>query len=428
MYNTGTMKKNTTARQKIYDFFLPKNREGNTEFKEVIPFFLLVTLAMLFMYLVYVRQFDTPLLIAVFTILMLVHLVTYWMVFRFINRRSHLRWYFFLQGLLAFGIAMLVPNFADYGLVIGLFSSLIGNAVGAFRRNRDIVFVLIGYIGLALLAIGLKTGLSLIAQWWYVALPSILFSGFIAYMFRRQLEVRELTQNLLDELREAHAQLEAYAAQVEELTLTTERQRMARELHDTLAQGLTGLILQLEAVSTHIQKENNDRAQQILQEAMAQSRATLAESRQVIDNLRSGRVEETSFADVVRQEAARFEEVAGIPCEVRYQLTHPLPTQAKDHLTRIISEGLNNITKHANASQAWVNLNESQHHLTLEIEDDGQGFHYREELSKDGHYGLLGIEERVHMLGGELSVDSHPDEGTVLLIQIPLHTPGGEHA
>lgn len=424
MYNTTVMKTKPAFLKRVVDFFLPKNPEGKEEFKEVVPFFLLISAAMIFMYAVYVRQVGTTLMQAIFTILMLVHMVIYWMVFRFVYRPNHIRWYFLFQGLLAFGISLMSP---DFGLVVGLFSSLIGNAVGALRKNKDIVFVIAGFILLEVLAIGIITGLSVLKEWVPVALPSILFSGFIAYMFRRQLEVRERTQNLLDELREAHAQLEAYAARVEELTLTTERQRMARELHDTLAQGLTGLILQLEAVSTHIEKENNARAQQILQEAMAQSRTTLAESRQVIDNLRSGKVEETSFANAFQQEVSRFEEVSGIPCETKLSLTHPLPVEIRDQLTRIISEGLNNVAKHANASQARVNLNESQHHLILEVEDDGKGFHYAEERGKAGHYGLLGIAERVAMLGGELSVDSRPGEGTCLLIQIPLHTLGDIH-
>jgi NarL family two-component system sensor histidine kinase YdfH len=425
MYNKDAMQKQSGLFNKISTFFFPPDFEGSEEFKDVIPFFILITAAMGWMYVVYIRQIESGWLGVLFTLLMLVHLTGYWLVFRFVHYPRQLRWYFFVQGMLAFVLTLMA---ADYGLVIGLYSALIGNAAGALRKLRDIVFVVLGSLVLGVISISIRAGFSIIAQWSFIAIPSIILSGFIAFMFRRQLESRERTQKLLDELQEAHTQLAAYAEQVEELTLTTERQRMARELHDTLAQGLTGLVLQLEAVSTHINQHNNDRAQQILQDAMNQSRTTLAEARMVIDDLRTGGVGEISLERAVRQEASRFEDVAGIPCRVKIALSRKLAPVVQDHLLKVISEGLNNIARHAGANQAWLNLTENQSHLILEIEDDGRGFMYEAERGKEGHYGLLGIEERVGLLNGELSIDSQPEGGTCLLVQVPLDTQVEPHA
>jgi NarL family two-component system sensor histidine kinase YdfH len=409
---------------KVKDLFFPPGRTDIKAVQEVIPFFALVTIALVWMYVIYVRQIEITLTAVIFSLLMLLHLILYWAVFRFIQDTRSLRLYFIFQGLLAFVIVLFVE---DFGLAIGLYASLIGNAVGSIRHSRDLLVFIPAFLLLAALAISLQSGMAQIIQWSYVAIPSILLSGFIAFMFRRQLEMRENAERLLADLQKAHVQLEAYAEQVEALTLTEERQRIARELHDTLAQELTGVVLQLEAVSTHIEKDNPQRAQEILQGAMQQSRFTLAEARKVIDNLRSAQSGAESLAEAIRQEAIRFEALAQIRCETSVHIKRTLPGETSDHLLKIASEGLNNIAKHANASQAWVRLSQTASTLRLEIEDDGRGFVPADENSSQGHYGLIGIKERVALLAGRMSIDSHPGEGTCLTIEIPLSSKGADN-
>ena len=83
-----------------------------------------------------------------------------------------------------------------------------------------------------------------------------------------------------------------------------------------------------------------------------------------------------------------------------------------------------NIAKHSQAQQAWLRLTENSSHLVLEIEDDGRGFSPETGLEGEGHYGLLGIQERVALLGGEFSLDSQPNQGTCLLVQVPVNMHG----
>jgi len=415
------MRSERSLLNKIKSLVFPSDQQAREGDKEVIPFFILITAAIIWMYSVYIRQIEQVYLGVIFTLLMLVHLILYWSIFRFIHSTQQTRLYFAFQGMLAF-ILILIGG--DFGLSIGLYSSLIGNAVGALRKNKDVVFVIFAYIVMAAISITLVAGYEVILQWSFIAIPSILFSAFIAFMFRRQLEVRDKTQTLLDELQIAHAQLAAYTEQVEELTLAAERQRMARELHDTLAQGLAGLVLQLEAISTHIEKQNNQRAQEILHSAMSQSRTTLAEARKVIDDLRSGEQSPESFSKDVQREAQQLQAISGIPCEVVVKITHQLTPEARSHLLKIISEGMYNIAKHSQAQQAWLRLTENSSHLVLEIEDDGRGFLPGTGLAGEGHYGLLGIQERVALLGGEFSLDSQPNQGTCLLVQVPVNMHG----
>ena len=415
------MKSKQSIKQKLEDIFFPPEKVNFQAVKEVIPFFALVTIAMVWMYIIYVRQIGSLLNAVIFSLLMLLHLALYWAVFRFIQDQRHLRIYFIFQGLLVLVIVLFATNF---GLAIGLYASLIGNAIGSMRRSRDLFLFIPGYLLLAAAAIALQSGLAQLAEWSYVAIPSILLSGFISFMFRRQMEMRDNAEHLLADLQKAHLRLEAYAEQVEALTLIQERQRIARELHDTLAQELTGVVLQLEAVSTHIEKDNPQRAQEILQGAMGQSRVTLAEARKVIDNLRSVQPITESLAEAIRHEAKRFEALAQIPCEVSVQVAQKLPAETRNHLLKIMSEGLNNIAKHAGARQAWVRLHQTGATITLEIEDDGQGFDLAAETGNQGHYGLIGIQERVALLKGRMSIESQPKEGTCLTIEILLSQEG----
>jgi NarL family two-component system sensor histidine kinase YdfH len=198
-------------------------------------------------------------------------------------------------------------------------------------------------------------------------------------------------------------------------------------LHDTLAQELTGMVLQLEAVSTHIDKNNPVRAQEILKGAMEQSRTTLAEARKVIDDLRTEPFPAQSFRAAVREEAARFDSLSGIPCEISIDLVQEMAGVTRQHVLKIISEGLNNVAKHANAQSVWMKITEIDNGYHLVIEDDGRGFDPEEEREQQGQYGLIGIQERVELLHGNLVIDSHVGKGTCLEIHIPLETVGEHH-
>lgn len=409
---------------KIRAFFIPPGVADVGVFKEVAPFFVMMTVVLTWMYIVFVRQVEGIVWIVVFTILMIAHLVIYWAVFNFVKTGTRMAVYFVLQGVLAMLMVLIV---GDIGLIIALYGSLIGNTVGILNKTKSIVVVIGFYLIVAVIGILYLTGAEQLLSWASIAMPALLFSGFIAYLFRRQLEAREKTQKYLEELQETHKKLEAYTDQVEELTLSAERQRMARELHDTLAQGLAGLILKLEAVSTHVNGGNNARAQEILKDAMEQSRTTLSEARMVIDDLRSGNSGSQSFDKSVRAEVQQFEQDSGIPCEVVIQHKYLLPEEARQHALKIVSEGLNNVTKHAQASQAWLRVIETDTTCKIEIEDDGRGFLVEGALKKEGSYGLLGIYERADLLQGKVVIESTPGDGTCLTVNIPLPSKVSEH-
>jgi NarL family two-component system sensor histidine kinase YdfH len=247
-------------------------------------------------------------------------------------------------------------------------------------------------------------------------IPMVVFVVIYVTLYMRQNEAREQAQALAAELEKANHQLSEYAAQVEDLTIANERQRLARELHDTLSQGLAGLILQLEAADAHLGNRNHDKAQTIIANAMAQARVTLAEARRAIDDLRQSSQDDLDSA--LRLEISRFTEATGIPITLQADPTPPLPDPVKETLIRVVKEALTNIANHANAQNVEIHLTATEENLQLRIQDDGQGFD--ESAIPAGHYGLLGIKERVRLVNGGFDIQSGIGKGTVLTIEIPL--------
>ena len=131
------------------------------------------------------------------------------------------------------------------------------------------------YLVLSMICFANLTGINSVGGYWLVTIAVVIFIVIYVTLYMRQAEAREQAQALLLELEKANRQLSEYADRVEDLTIANERQRMARELHDTLSQGLAGLILQLEAADANLAKDHSDKARVIIQQSMQQARATL---------------------------------------------------------------------------------------------------------------------------------------------------------
>ena len=233
-----------------------------------------------------------------------------------------------------------------------------------------------------------------------------------------QTRAHQRDQKLLRELATAHEQLAAYAAQVQDLTLTTERQRMARELHDTLAQGLVGLKMQLETIDALLERQDVDQARGIVQQAMQRVRSALANARAAITDLRTELRGELSAAIVA--EARHFAQMTGVPCSC--SLTVPLPDRHSEQVVRLVSEALTNISRHAHATRAWIRSSSEPGTILLEIGDNGVGFD--PEQVGAGHYGLAGLHERARSLGGQLHLSSELQVGTTLVLRLPSREAG----
>jgi NarL family two-component system sensor histidine kinase YdfH len=214
-----------------------------------------------------------------FTGLMLAHLALHLAAPRLRPRGTWLPVYFFLQAILA-GTISAMTRAAGAPFALYLFAALAGQSValvgGAWRAAA---WPVAAFTGLGFGLYGWWWGWTRLPAFFVMATPQAFFVVAFVYLFMRQANARRHAQALLQELEQAHAELAAYADQVEVLTLAAERQRVARELHDTLAQGLAGLILRLEAIDAQLAREQTARARTLVEQALKRARAAPAAAR-----------------------------------------------------------------------------------------------------------------------------------------------------
>ena len=357
-------------------------------------------------------QASFPLLC--FIVVMLLHISLHWLSsFSLIDLKFNIA-YLSIQGVLGLS-AVLISGAPEMALAI--FATMIGEIIGMFGISRFTIFSVIIFLILTPLSYLLIGGIELLNSWLSPILSTMTILIAFMALFHRQVETSAQAHALAEELEIANRQLTEYATQVENLTLTAERQRMARELHDTLAQGVAGLVLQLEAMKAHLSVGREGRVTEIIDQSLSRARSTLADLRAAIDDLRAVPV---NLPDAVREKIGRFTKATGVPCELSFSLDGYEPaSKINDHLLRVLSEALANITRHAQASQIWVILQVEGKQLLLEICDNGQGFE-PEKAAKAGHYGLLGMRERARLINGSLSIDSKPGQGTSIRLEFPI--------
>jgi len=199
-----------------------------------------------------------------------------------------------------------------------------------------------------------------------------------------------------------------------------ERSRIAREIHDTLAQGYVGVSVQLEVLAELLRQRKIEDAAKQLDQTRDHVRHGLADARQSIWALRSPDASETTLPVKLR----RIAEAAGSEgLTARFSLFgayRPLPAEAEREVMRVAQEAIHNVKKHAEASQIWVQLEYGPETVALEVRDDGRGGALeRKAEASHGHFGLTGMRERAEAIGGTLEVSSAPGEGTTIRLSVP---------
>ena len=205
-----------------------------------------------------------------------------------------------------------------------------------------------------------------------------------------------------------------------------ERSRIAREVHDTLAQGYVGISVQLEVLAELLRQHKTDDAARRLDQTRGYVREGLADARQSVWALRSQDSGETTLPVRLRRMA---EAEGGGGLESRFSIFgayRPLPPDTEREILRVAQEAIHNVKKHAGAKHLFVQLEYGPGEIALEVRDDGQGFAAGEPPAP-GHYGLTGMRERAAAIGGTLEVTSDPGGGTTVRLEAPAvrETPGG---
>jgi signal transduction histidine kinase len=348
-------------------------------------------------------------------------LVAMGVLLAFVPKESSPKWrihlYLGVQGCLVAVLLFLQPGFSMYPTLYPLLSFqavlLLSANPGAFWIVAYNLVIVVGFF----LSFGLEE--ALYAGFVYAGI-NIFFGAFAATM-RRVDAARRKSDSLLQELREAHEQLQEYALRVEELTVVEERNRLSREMHDTIGHRLTVASVQLEGAQ-RLCALDPERAAGIIGTVRGQVREALSELRSTVATLRAPVEADLHLRSSLTRMMAHYEEATGLT--VHSVLPDELPDLPDTHrlaLYRAAQESLTNIQKHAAAEQVWLVLTVRDDAVTLLVSDDGQGL----SLTGDqGGFGLRGLRERANQLGGDLYLEPRPGGGTQLSFRLPLAQTG----
>ncbi len=220
------------------------------------------------------------------------------------------------------------------------------------------------------------------------------------------------------ELRRALEQEQALNQRIEQLATLEERNRIARDIHDSLGHLLVALNIQMEA-ALELWQEDPERAHAFLVKAKQQGSRALDATRQSVANLRCDALAEQSLAAAIASLTDEFQRTTGIPPNCQIHLPQPLAQSVNTVLYRIVQEGLTNICKHAHATAVSLQIHATASNVALSLQDNGNGF---QPDAQPSGFGLQGMRERVTALGGTLDITSAPTAGCGIRASIPIAT------
>ncbi len=281
-------------------------------------------------------------------------------------------------GLFALGTAVLDITLATTNAIISPVQATTTNAVIFVAIVRSISFLVIGY-----------------------------FINVLVQRLRSQQA----------QLMQANARLTHYASTVEQLSISRERNRLARELHDTLAHTLSGLAVQLETTQAYWGVEP-ETAHDLLAKSLAATRSGLNETRRALKALRASPIDDLGLLLSLQKLAQSAVERGKLNLSLSLpEQMPPLSPGVEQCIYRIAQEALENVVYHANAQTLAVQLTISDEVIHLRVEDDGLGFDTKQS-QETGHYGLAGMRERAQAAGGELTISSQPGQGTQIQLTL----------
>jgi len=249
----------------------------------------------------------------------------------------------------------------------------------------------------------------------FTALGAIILGVWITAIIGQSTRRRQL----IEQLEATQAEL---AAAERRAGILEERQRLARDIHDTLAQGFTSIVMHLEAADQAL-PDDLDTLQKHLDQARGTARTSLEEARRVVHALRPHSLDQRSLPDAIERTAVRWQEETGIPLTTTIT-GDPIPLHPDIEVTllRATQEALANIRKHARATAVQITLSYIDDVVVLDVQDNGVAFAGAAASPLSGGYGLQAMRERAEQCGGSVTLESEPGEGTTVVVSIPIYS------
>jgi signal transduction histidine kinase len=311
--------------------------------------------------------------------------------------------------LLMVALYFIIPQ-VDYWAIL-LIPSII-YAVRVFGQKVGLIWVAIFTIVVSIIIVDRHGfGVALVYFAAYV------FFASYAYLLEKMEKAQAESQQLLSELQKSNQKLEALASNAEELATIKERNRLARELHDSVTQSLYSLILLAGGWRRLAARGELTSVEDSLAEIEEVAQQALKEMRLLIYELRPPALDSEGFLGALHQRLNAVEKRAGIEARLIADDVVNLPPEIEEALYAITIEALNNALKHAAATSITVQLNANENLTVLEVVDDGKGF---DPKAKEQHWGmgLENIRQRAAQIGGSLEIVASPGEGARLRIEV----------
>lgn len=238
--------------------------------------------------------------------------------------------------------------------------------------------------------------------------------------------VLQLTNKLLAErhmrqqLDQAHEQLQQYAQQVEDLAAIQERNRIARDIHDSLGHVLTSLNIQL-STAVKLWSVDSTKVQPFLAQAQQLGTAAMKEVRRSVSTLRQDSADDFPLEAKLDALVENVQAGTGLAIHANYNCCAPLPPQITKTIYRLVQEALTNTSKHAQATEVQIQLHTTQDQIYLTVVDNGKGFDLNQNRAG---FGLQGMEERIAAVKGRFQIETKPGAGCRLTVEIPLSKKG----
>jgi signal transduction histidine kinase len=343
--------------------------------------------------------------------------VAYWAVNRWQARHPAIVFVYFV-GMLAV-----------LGLLVGLDEVFTVSAVGVFVQAFTLLPGWWAYAGVAatagvVVACRPRDGESVRESVFSFLIAVLIASavGFLFHLIAEQSEQRRQLIGRLEALADENAELQAQLlTRAREAGILGERQRMARELHDTIAQNLTAIVTQLEVADTVL--DDAPAARTRLETARSLAREGLGEARRSIHALRPAVLDQAQLPRALEDIAGNWSRSTGVSATVTVTgEVRPLHSEVEITLLRVAQEGLANIAKHADATRVAVTLSYMEDVVALDLRDDGKGFVAGASgrlALRGGGFGLVAMRQRVNRLAGTLEIETAPGDGTGISATVP---------
>lgn len=345
-----------------------------------------------------------------FSLLITLHAVMY--LYREQLFKEKIGFYLFLQGVIIFSLSIVIKE--NYqAAYLGLIPMIIAQSIQLCRNVQKTLFsVLYFYLIYCIPIISTDGYTELLHSLSLLVLISFSIAVY-GYLYSNQVRAFEKTQRLLVEIETANEK-------IEELARESERQKLARDIHDTLLQGMAGVLLKMEALDIHLENGNVEKSQQIAQKIANQTRDSLKESREIINGLRLHDEIKRDLGLAIDKEIEIFRQQTAIDINVNKTGYHYGAVVTEKNIAYIIREILMNINKHAKATKVNIIAVLEVDRIIIRVEDNGVGFDYKHFHRIYGHYGIIGMQERAKVINGQLNIESEKQYGTCITLTVKI--------